>query len=183
MNPQHQLDFISSNDKHGFLKGVSNWCNHRPLLLLGLFLTEGKVREMGAGDGSTSYLRNYCLDNNREFVTYDSNKEWAEKCRSVYVQDWDSHYGIYSYCGLCLIDHAPGEHRQFAIRKMQADIIVIHDSEIGGGGDYKLENIWPLFQYSLHFNQKAGGAGASAVSNKIDLNKYRGLKLGEFKFD
>jgi hypothetical protein len=65
----------------------------------------------------------------------------------------------------------------------RADIIVIHDTEEGGAGDYKYDHIWHLFKYRLNYNKNGGGAGATAVSNKIDLNKFRGLTLGQYKFD
>lgn len=183
------LDVIAFNDKLNFLQGIeNNWQNHRPMLLLGLTLTSGKVTEMGAGDGSTTHLRAFCEINARGFQSYESNEEWALKCRSYFVQDWDGMplgKELYDYCGLLFIDHAPGEHRKVAIERMmdRADIIVVHDTEQGGAGDYGFEPVFSKFRYRLNYNKTGGGAGATAVSNKIDLNQFRGLSLGAYKFD
>lgn len=186
-NWQSMLNKIEASDTHGFLRNVTgNWNNHLPLLLLGLSLTRGDVYEFGAGDGSTNYLRSYCKANDRHFQSYENNKEWAEKCGSIYVEDWNNEMLFWS-AGLVFIDHAPGEQRVKTIAELasrnETDIIVIHDTEEGGAGDYKFETIWHLFRYRLNFNRLGGGAGATAVSNKIDLNVFRGLSLGSFKFD
>ena len=180
---QHLKSLELQNEANGWLE-VSHWSNHRLLLILGLSLTKGDVIEYGSGDGSTSYLRNYCYSHNRNFFSYDYSKEWAEKTGSIYIPDWEA-AEIWNPCGLCFIDHSPGEDRAPAIRRMiyNADVIVVHDSELNGGGDYKLEPEFKLFRYNLHYNRTGGGAGASMVSNKIDVTKYCGLEMAGRKFD
>jgi hypothetical protein len=42
---------------------------------------------------------------------------------------------------------------------------------------------WPHFKYRLNYNRTGGGAGATLVSNKIDVNRFRGLSLGPYTFD
>ena len=172
------------NDQFGFLQDVTNFCNHRPLLLLALELTQGKVIEFGSGNGSTPYLSRYCEASNREFKSYESNIEWAVKMGSTYVKDWEDEK-LYQSCGLFFCDHAPGEDRHIAVRRffVKADIIVCHDSELGGAGDYKFEPVFKLAKYQLHFNRTGGGAGASMISNKIDLSKYKGTKIGNFEIE
>jgi hypothetical protein len=180
------LKAIVFNDEGVFLyPSQSNYDTHRPLVLLGLELSEGLVIEMGSGDSSTPLIRKYCQIANRPFHSFDSNKEWAEKTGSQYVENWQVQTSWQVPCGLLFIDQAPGQHRWRAIAEMvdKADIIVYHDSEIGGAGDYQYKRIEPLFKYSLHYNRHSGGAGCSMVSNKIDVSAYRGLSLGEFKFD
>lgn len=182
---QKLLTEIADSDVHGFLKGVGgNWDNHRPLLLLGLKLTTGLVIEFGSGEGSTPFLRSYCQEYERVFESWESNKEWAAKTGSNYTSSWELP-SVYRKCGLFFCDHAPGEHRHIAVKVMAhfADIIVIHDTEEGGAGDYKFEKIWHLFKYRLNYNKNGGGAGATAVSNTIDLNRFRGLSLGQYTFD
>lgn len=181
---QQLLDQVAQGDEHNFLTTTGNWDNHRPLLLLALSLTEGRVMEYGAGDGSTPYLREYCKTPKRHFYTLDSNQEWAERMGSVYIPNWHATDEWFS-CGVAFVDLAPGEDRVYAIEKLEnkADIIVIHDTEEGGAGDYKFEKIWHLFKYRLNYNKSGGGAGATAVSNKIDLNQFRGLNLGAYQFD
>jgi len=185
-----ELIFMQESDRFEFLKSVTgNWNNHLPLLLLALRLTDNAfertdVVELGSGLGSTKYLRDYCGERSRYFNSYDNNKEWAEKCGAQYVDDWDG-APIWQSCGLLFVDHAPGEHRKVAIERMKdkAEIIVIHDTEEGGQGDYRFDTIWHLFKYRLNYNKTGGGAGATAVSNTIDLNRFRGLSLGQFTFD
>lgn len=176
---------IKDRHEHKFLEAVTgNWNNHLPLLLLGLHLTTGDIYEYGSGEGSTKYLRDYCQANNRSFHSYDSNEEWAIKTGATHVEDWETEAQWFG-CGLAFVDLAPGEYRRIAIEHLatEADIIVIHDTEEGGAGDYKFDRIWRLFKYRLNYNKTGGGAGATAVSNKIDLNKFRGLKLGAYQFD
>ncbi len=166
-----------------FLTFNNNWSSHLPMLLLGLQNSEGDVIELGSGDGSTKTLREYCKEHGRAFATYDSNKDWADKCGAIHIPDWDA-ADIWKPCGLLFVDHAPGEHRIHAISRMRdmAEVIVIHDTEEGGAGDYKYSRIWPLFKYRLNYNRLEGGAGASAVSNKVDLHKFAGDFHG-YKFE
>lgn len=186
MTLQEYLNQIAFEDEGVFLyTSQSNYDTHRPLILLGLTLTLGPVKELGSGNSSTPLLLNYCHINKRKFKSFDNNKEWAAKTGSEYVEDWDTNTDWQYPCGLLFIDHAPGEHRWKAIQTMadKADIIVFHDSELGGAGNYQYDKIYPLFKYQLHYNRRGGGAGCSMVSNKIDVSVYRGLKLGQFQFD
>lgn len=183
-----RMDLAMTREK--FLEGVGSWDNHRVLLWEALELTENTltedrdypVAEFGAGQGSTPFLRQYCLENNRKFVSYENNVEWAEKCGSIIIDDWNM-ADIYKPYSVCLIDHSPGEHRHeaIAILKDLADIIVIHDSEAEATG-YMLDKIWPLFKYRVNCKNINGkGAEASAVSNKIDLSRLAGITFGDFK--
>lgn len=184
-NACQELLRLIHDEHYEFLKGIKgNWDNHRILLLLALELTEGRVFEYGSGEGSTPYLREYCKEHNRHFYPLESNKEWADKMDSIHVPDWRA-TDEWFQCGVAFVDLAPGEDRVYAIQKLvnKADIIVIHDTEEGGQGDYKFETIWHLFKYRLNYNRLGGGAGATAVSNTIDLNRFRGLTLGQYTFD
>lgn len=183
-NPCQEFLDIIHDQRYSFVKGVQgNWDNHRIMLPLALELTKGLVIELGSGEGSTPFLRKYCKEEGREFRTYDHHPEWSEKMGAVHIADWDK-ADIWHPCGLLFVDHAPGEHRYIAIERMKdkADIIVVHDSEDAATG-YLLAKIWHLFKYRLNFNRRGGGAGVTAISNTIDLNKYRGLRFGQYKFD
>jgi hypothetical protein len=187
MNSQEFLNSIGKNDRVGFMDGISNWNNHRGLLWLSLHLTEGPVMELGSGEGSTGYLRAYCARWGRIFQTFDNNQMWCDKTDSEFVEDWSPIIAgaAGTKRGLIFIDHAPGERRAPDTIKLAnaADILVLHDTEEGGAGDYKWEQAWPHFKYRLNYNKNGGGAGATAVSNTIDLNRFRGLSLGQFTFD
>lgn len=166
--------------RNSFLKEISGDNNHRLLLWYALRATKGNVVEFGSGWGSTQYLRKYCLDENRTFESYDNGKDWAEKHGSTYVpnNNWDS---INPEGGVILIDHAPGERRFIDIERLKDkfDIMVIHDSEPIGAGDYKYENIWHLFKYRV--DVKTDGAWATAVSNKIDMSSFIGKNFGGYE--
>jgi hypothetical protein len=186
---QYTLSQLTIKDQfeYGFLTEFNNWSNHRGLLLLGLHLTGGDVMELGSGEGSTPYLRKYCENNRRSFQSYDNNREWCIKTGADYVYDWgnviDSKANI-NY-GLIFVDHAPGERRHLDAIALSnaADILVLHDTEEGGAGNYMWDKAWPYFKYRLNYNKTGGGAGATLVSNKIDVNRFRGLSLGPYTFD
>jgi len=171
-------------DKFGFLKDVSNWCNHRPLLFAALEMTSGPVIEFGSGDGSTKYLSAYCREYVRYFSTYDGNKEWADKTGSTYVEDWNDPV-LYEPCSIAFIDHAPGEHRHIAIARFSqlADIVVIHDSEPAATG-YMLDRIWHHFKARIDW--ESNGAWASMVSNvyskefmQVYVDQVKKMMIGE----
>jgi hypothetical protein len=179
-------------DEFGFMKITGNWDNHRVLLLLGLSLTTGAVAELGSGEGSTPYLRKHCEANGRVFQSFDNNEEWCEKTGAEHVDDWDvlvkgMHYVLTDTRrrGLIFIDHAPGERRYLDAIALAnaADVLVLHDTEEGGAGNYMWSKAWPHFKYRLNYNRTGGGAGATLVSNKIDVNRFRGLSLGPYTFD
>lgn len=161
--------------KENFLSDVGSWNNHLVLLWEALELTSSSpygVAEFGAGTGSTPYLREYCKDANRTFVSYENNKEWADKCGSTFIDSFIT-ANIYTQYSVVLIDFAPGEqrHEAVAILKDLAQIIVIHDSEEGGSGNYMYSKIYPLFKYRKDYNVTEGGAGATMLSNYVDFTK------------
>jgi hypothetical protein len=165
-----------------FLKDIDTWCNHRVLLYEALELTKDSpygVCEFGAGHGSTPFLRQYCKDANRTFVSYENDKEWADKVGSTFIDNFLT-ADIYTQYSVVLVDFAPGEsrHEAVAILKDLARIIVIHDSEEGGSGNYMYSKIYPLFKYRKDYNITEGGAGATMLSNYIDFNPQKDANDG-----
>lgn len=167
--------------KDQFLADVSSWNDHLPLLWLALQETTGSVAEFGSGDGSTPYLREYCKDSDREFFSYDNSAEWCHKTGSTFVNWYDS--SLYREYDVALIDHAPGElrHQALAVLKDKVKILVVHDSEPVGSGNYQLEKIWHFFKYKVHL--KSDRAWATALSNHIDVTKWSGQELAGFKIE
>lgn len=171
--------------KEEFLNGVDNWSNHRYLLWEALEATKHlklPVMELGCGNGSTPFLRQYCSDNGIELYSYDSNKEWADKFNAGYVDDWNKlphsvNAWIQDY-SVVLIDESPGEHRKESLKLLsqgQVKIIVVHDSEPEGwnSSDYKVRPLFSNFKYVKELPSVIrGGAWASALSNEIDLTKW-----------
>lgn len=177
---------------NNFLKAVTgNWNNHLPLILLGLQLSrrgdKADVFELGSGEGSTSLLRKYCEDQKLTFLSFDNNEEWCKKTGATHVANWDDVIAeaVTIKFGLIFIDHAPGERRHLDAIALAnaADVLVLHDTEEGGAGNYQWSKAWPHFKYRLNYNKTGGGAGATLVSNNIDVNRFRGLSLGPYTFD
>lgn len=158
-----------------FIKGVSNWDNHRHFLWAALECTSKSsfpVLELGVGDGSTPFLRKYCSDAGRVLLSYDSNREWALKYNAMltdFVNNRDIWYQQYS---VALVDHSPGEHRKKAIQLIDAEIIVIHDSEPKGwtAADYQVREFFHRFKYKADF--VGDGAWTTALSNVHDLKGW-----------
>jgi len=183
---QDWLNQIEKEDNCGFLNGILNWCNHRSLLYLACnILKEGAIVELGCGDGSTSHL--HCLvNNNRNLISYDYSQEWLDKYKFMESNNHKlicdrTPYSIIESIDnidICLVDHSPGEERWELIEKIsnKVPLIVIHDTEAVGAGDYKLDKIWHLFKYRLNVNTK--GACAALVSNSIDVTKFNKMQLG-----
>lgn len=151
------------------LENVQNWDNHRPLLWWALKETKGQtepVLELGCGEGSTPYLKQYLKTDKRKLISYDYSKEWADKYSANHVTDWDAiEHENYS---IILIDHSPGERRHLDIIKLanKCDYMIIHDSEPEAYG-YMLDKIWHLFPYRR--NLKTIGAWATIVSTKHEI--------------
>jgi hypothetical protein len=194
IDADYLLQELPKWDERGnnFLKaGTGNWNNHLPLILLGLQLSKRgdavDVLELGSGEGSTPLLRKYCEDQKLTFLSYDNNHEWCLKTGANFALEWDTLITILAkkHYGLIFIDHAPGERRHLDAIALAnaADVLVLHDTEEGGAGNYMWDKAWPHFKYRLNYNKTGGGAGASLVSNKIDVNRFRGLSLGPYTFD
>lgn len=195
---QRFLDIIAKldgDDGFNFLEeSEDGYGTHRPVLWLALWLTQHSrlpIIEMGSGEGSTPYLREFCLRTGRDLLSIESDPDWAEKMGSKYTENWDACEWWQKPCSILFIDHAPGEHRVKALveSKDRAEIIVVHDTELYSAGNYGFdskkgpESIWNEFRYVLHYNRKGGGAGATACSQTINLNQFKFLSLGNFTFE
>lgn len=158
--------------KAEFLDLVGNWSNHRNLLWPALELTSHfslPVLELGAGMGSTKYLREYCKDAGLEFVSYDSNMEYANQNNSLFVANWDTIPWRREW-GVVLVDHAPGEHRKFALQRLHhAKIVIAHDTEPAADHGYQMRD--ELKKYKFMVDWETEGAWATAVSDHILLNQ------------
>lgn len=164
-----------------FLTEVSDWSNHRYLLWPALEATKESpypVLEMGCGDGSTPYLKQYCQDNNRRLRSMDNDPHWAAKFGAeVISDDWNYQKWFYKQqYSVVLIDHAPGHKRREALELFASfpahfQIIVIHDSEPRGwnASDYRVRDIFNKFKYKHDFIGQDKGAWASWLSNDYTL--------------
>lgn len=172
----------TGNIEKQFLSFSGEYASHLPMLLLGLQISKGDVVELGSGEGSTMLLRNYCDLEKRKFTSYDNDEDWALKTGAIYIHDWVQNIEWAKPCGLLFIDSAPGEFRRemLIIMHMLAKVVVIHDSEENGLGNYNLD--FSLFKYRLNYNLNGGGAGTTIVSNSIDVTKHEGEFYG-YRFE
>ena len=200
MEAQELLQQIAENDNHGFLTEIVNWSNHRGLLLLALELTSGNthfpVFESGMGDGSSQFLHDYCTEHKRQLISLETNMEWGSKFKDLesdyhkvhIITDEAERFAFIDslpMLSVAFFDGASGEERHVLVQKLRDDlqIAVLHDSEDGGSGNYMFDRIYNLFSSRLNYNRIGGGAGATALSNTIDLSVYKGLSLAGYIFD
>jgi len=171
--------------KEEFTTGIDEWSNHRLLLYPALEATKHlklPVLEMGCGNGSTPYLKQYCKDEGLQLCSFDNNKEWAKKFGANYCPDWDFMAWFYKMqYSVVLVDEAPGEHRKVALElfkqfPIHAQIIVVHDSEPVGwnSSDYQVRPIIEKFKYYQDLISKnTGGAWATICSMTIDVTDFK----------
>ena len=158
-----------------------------PLLYMALISTEGIVFELGMGHGSTPLLNEYCTLNQRILSSFDYNQEWRIKFdklinevhTSFLVEDWNEVYEEFPDASVIFIDQSPGEERKNSILAYQhtKGILVIHDTEPTGAGDYQVRQHFSKFKYVVEVQTE--GAWATALSNEIDITNWKG-KFGNY---
>lgn len=160
--------------KAEFFRVFGNWNSHLKLLWPALEATKHlklPVLELGSGIGSTAVLRQYCKDERLEFVTYDDKAEYAKENESIHVTDW-SNIPWRREWGVVLADHAPGEHRKIALSLLHGShIIVAHDTEIVGAGDYQMSP--EIIKYKYYIDFETPGAWATAMSDIFDVRQLK----------
>lgn len=161
-------------EKSTFLSVTGNWTSYKYFLWEALEMTKHlklPVLELGAGEGSTFLLRQYCKDEGLEFFTYDYNPDYAKQFGSQYVENWDIIPWRKNW-GVVLVDESPGEHRKISLSLLHhAQIVVAHDTEIVGAGDYQMRPQIEKYKYYQDFETE--GAWATAMSNFWDVTKFK----------
>lgn len=163
--------------------------SYYPLLHLALEETSGDVIEMGTGHGSTQLLHDYCEKANRYLFSYDEKEEWGSKFYHLasdlhyikVVGSWDIVKESHKEPSVVFIDHAPGERRKDDIVNFKDinGILVCHDTQPEADYGYQMRQYFPLFKYVIEV--ETDGAWASAMSNTIDVTKWKGLTYGNYK--
>lgn len=175
------------NFKEKFSASGGDLCYY-PLLYKALESTEGDVLEFGMGHGSTPLLNEYCTSNKRQLYSFDYNEDWRLKFNNILnayhesflIQKWTRVYDTFKDAGVIFIDQSPGEERKFTIQnyKDTAGILVIHDTEPTGAGDYQVRQHFGLFKYKVEV--QTAGAWATALSNEIDITKWVGETFKDY---
>lgn len=160
--------------KEDFQKGAINgWTNHMYFLWQALEATKDlklPVMELGCGHGSTPYIREYCKDEELEFLSYDLDQTWADKLGSIGINDWENIAWRKDY-SVVLVDESPGEHRKISLSRLHhVKIVVAHDTEPAADHGYQMRA--ELAKYKYQKDWESIGAWASVVSNYIDVSKW-----------
>lgn len=174
---------------------TNNDLSYYPLLYLALEETKtGDVIEMGTGYGSTPLLHEYCTK--RELYSYENNKEWYYKMAealsvlsktgkhtSSFLNDkhtWDVVSYYHDNPTVVFIDHAPGERRKEDILNFKdiKGILVVHDTEPAADHGYQMRQHFKEFKYVIEV--ETDGAWATALSNHIDVTKWKGQTFGKY---
>lgn len=175
---------------------TNNDLSYYPLLFLALEETKsGDVIEMGTGYGSTKLLHDYCIGK-RKLFSFEEKKEWYDKMiehlkgskgdgshQLTLISEpttWDFVKDNHQDAKVVFIDHAPGERRKYDIVNFKDidGVIVCHDTEPIGAGDYQMRQHFGLFKYVIEV--KTDGAWATALSNTIDTTKWKGQTFGKY---
>ena len=164
-------------DCPNYWQSAGDYSSHRPLLFLALNnINKGVVIEVGSGDGSTNLMERLCRELGHKFISYETNTEWGSKYPSVRIIDnYDNiklSEGEYK-ASLLFIDSAPGEQRKELIAKHSnnADVIVIHDTEVGAEYVYGMNDILNTFKYRLDYKPQ-GEPNTTIVSNEINVCQW-----------
>jgi hypothetical protein len=160
-------------NKEKFITITSNWDSHRPLLWAGLEAIKHlklPILELGCGNGSTPFLREYCKDNDLELFSYDYNQDWAKKFDVPHVSDWENIPWRKEY-GLALVDESPGEHRKISLSRLHhVKVVIAHDTEPAADHGYRMRAELKKYRYLIDY--ETNGAWATGVSNFINVTKF-----------
>lgn len=162
-------------------ESTNDWDSHRPLLYLALKNKGGDVIEMGSGLGSTLLLDKECYNSDRRFLTVENNDEYVTYNVFGHIifdeyltleEEWPEVINNLDV-GILFIDCAPGEIRKDLIEKWtgKAEVIIVHDSEIGAEYVYGLSSILSTFKYRLDY-QPEGKPATTAVSNFVNVSEW-----------
>lgn len=152
------------------------------------------IAEMGLGDGSTPFIAAHvarhrasriCAETDSVYFTrffeyavrqdggiLSASCRPGEKVETMAFASWDSWANFFRMArpDITLIDHAPGERRAVDLARIAhtSAFVIVHDSEQGGAGDYKLEPSFARYKYRLN-DYPVGDPGTTIVSNFVDV--------------
>lgn len=176
-------NIYNTEDLRGFLP-TCDYDSHRPFLYLASIITNTPFYELGCGYGSTDILHQHCKQTDRLFFSFETNPEWHAKFADKVKLVNDYKELELFFHGILFIDSAPGEERKILIDKFrnQCELMIIHDTEIDAEYVYGMRDVLSKFKYriDLKINKLPS---TTMVSNFIDLNKWKGVKIFDYVID
>jgi hypothetical protein len=157
--------------------------SYTPLLYRALLDTEGAIAEFGMGDYSTYLLH----ATNRKVLSFDTDPDWFQKFSVspktlIRTRDWLMiTRSLKPLVSVFFIDQAPGESREQCIAELSKDfdgIVVAHDTEPAADFGYKMRQHFSKFKYMVEV--RTTDAWATALSNTVDVTKWRGDAFGDY---
>lgn len=153
-----------------------DWGSHLPVLIKLIPRTTGNILELGTGWYSTPFLHWLCMDQDRQLVSYENDKEYYklfkpaenELHKVIFVDTWIE-ADIKKEWGVAFIDFRPKLERRKAVRDLAnlAKYIIIHDSDPEINRFYNYTSIYSLFKY--RFDYKKFSPNTTVLSNFKDL--------------
>lgn len=154
-----------------------DYSSHRPALWLAMENNTRSVCEMGCGKGSTKLLSRYCKKNHHTFTSYETNEVYAKPFGDIVtlVNDYNEIElsDFQNRIGVLFIDLAPGELRKVMIENhfTHADVLVIHDTEIGAEYVYGMKKILDCFTYRINYEPE-GKPHTTIVSQFVNVCEW-----------
>ncbi len=174
-----------------FVDGVNNDTNHRILLYLALEETKASphpVLAIGLEPATTKLLHDYCVEHGRLLVSLEEDlfatfalREMESPHHEIICAAWEvAPIELRGPWSVAIVDHSPGERRKEEAARLasRCEVVVLHNTEPNANSGYQFSTIWGLWRWKV--DVKTDGAWASAVSNSIDLSKWRGRRAGPY---
>jgi hypothetical protein len=164
----------------------SHLFSYAPLLYRAMLDTTGPVIECGMGNYSTRVLH----ETGHTVLSIETSPEWFSKFDIqnkilIHPAEWVRIIQLSKpFVSVIFIDQAPGEIREKCIADLAtgfSGIVVAHDTEPAADYGYKMRQHFPKFKYMVEV--KTNGAWATALSNEIDVTKWKGDVFGSFKIE
>jgi hypothetical protein len=165
----------------GSLK-LEAWSSHQPLLIHVLnTIKSGDVLEFGTGFHSTPIMHIICAFQQRKLMSIETDEKWIEKSLK-----WRSpnhslelvspkellHHSLFTHrFSIAFIDGAPAEIRQPFLEKIQADYLIVHDTECvvrGIKNEYNYD--FSMFKHVLHFTKDSTMTTLLSNLDEIDID-------------
>jgi hypothetical protein len=163
------VDLLKDEHKKSYLlyeKGslkLEAWSSHQPVLIHVLnTIKSGDVLEFGIGDSSTPLIHIISAFQQRKVLSIETDKKWLKKLLKwkninhvielVSPKELLNHSLFKHKFSIAFIDGAPAEIRQPFLEKIQADYLIVHDTECVVQG---IKNVYAydffMFKHVYHF--------------------------------